>query len=97
MDIKVQNVRPEFVQLLKYNGLTLENWYKFKELFITKDVKEKTVYEKTLLIILEIRKKYREKNIFIKEIETLFLDDLKNIQITGSKKNKNSKGKKSGL
>jgi len=89
MDIKIQNVRPEFKELLRYNGLTLGNWNKFKKQFNQQTLEDKAFYEKVLNRITDIRKKYRDKNIVINEIEELFIENIKNIKITGSEKNKN--------
>lgn len=91
MDIKVQNVRPEFKELLRCNGLTLGNWNKFKRLFNQKDITEKDFYDRVLIKVIEIRNKYRKKDIVISEIEEIFVNDIKKVSITGSYKNKNSK------
>lgn len=89
MDIKIQNVRPEFKELLRCNGLTLGHWNKFKKQFNQQTLEDKTFYEKVLNRITDIRKKYRDKNIVIKEIEELFREDIKTVKITGSEKNHN--------
>lgn len=89
MDIEIQNVRPEFKELLRCNGLTLGNWNKFKKQFNQQTLEDKAFYEKVLNRITDIRKKYRDKNIVINEIEELFIENIKNIKITGSEKNKN--------
>lgn len=89
MDIKIQNVRPEFKELLRCNGLTLGNFNKFKKLFNQKDISEKEFYDRVLLKIIEIRNKYRQKDVVISEIEDIFTKDIKKVKITGSEKNKN--------
>lgn len=89
MDIEIQNVRPEFKELLRCNGLTLGNFNKFKKLFNQKDISEKEFYDRVLLKIIEIRNEYRQKDVVISEIEDIFTKDIKKVKITGSEKNKN--------
>lgn len=90
-------IRKDFVKLLRYHGLTVENWIKFKKLFFEKDIEDKCFYDDFLIKITNIRTKYRNKDIVISEIEELFVHGIKKIEITGSYKNKNSKGLKHGI
>lgn len=85
-------VRPEFVELLKVNKLTLGNWNKFCKLYKEKEITDKIFYAKVLARITDIRSRLAIKGVQVKEFEDLFSNQkIENIEAQETRYDKKKK------